>query len=95
MRCGTKSVVEEEREKARTDLLDHQRCAALSVWIRKELKRNAKTLGGRKEHLEIDFAEIPRTPYCDLNQAFYSRILGVPVFIVVSCLRNESFFYFF
>eukprot|EP00957_Ditylum_brightwellii_P027948 2111593-Ditylum_brightwellii.AAC.1 len=49
----------------------------------------------RKEHLQIDFAANPRCPYMDLGQSFYSRILGVSVFMVVSSLRNETYVYFF
>jgi hypothetical protein len=35
---------------------------------------------------QVDFAANPRTPYMELGQAFYNRILGVSVFVVVSTL---------
>jgi hypothetical protein len=40
---------------------------------------------------QVDFAANPRTPYMELGQAFYNRILGVSVFVVVSTLLRKTF----
>ena len=76
-------------------LFDHQKSAALCVWVRREWRRCTLTHMFRREHLQVDFAANPRCPYMDLNQAFYSRILGVSVFVVCSALVNETFVYYF
>jgi hypothetical protein len=83
-----------DRDQAKTMLLRHQTNAQLAVWVRTEWKRAVVTGNGRREMYQVDFAANPRTPYMELGQAFYNRILGVSVFVVVSTLL-QTFVYMF
>ena len=87
---------QEEKETATKALFDHQKYAQLAIWVRSEWKRAVATNIFQKEHLQIYFAANPRCLYMELGQAFYNRILGVSVFIVVvSSLQNHTYVYMF
>jgi hypothetical protein len=86
---------QEEKEAATKVLFDHQKYAQLAIWVCSEWKRAVATNMFQKEHFQIDFAANPLCPYMELGQAFYNRILGVSVFIVVSLLQNHTYVYMF
>jgi hypothetical protein len=89
------SLTGEQKAKAASDLFDHQKLAQLAIWVRTEWKRFCDTNGFRREHLQVDFAANPRCPYMELGQAFYNRILGISIFIVVSSLTKKTYVYMF
>jgi hypothetical protein len=84
-----------DQDQAKTMLSRHQTNAQLAAWVRAEWKRAIITGNGRREMHQVDFAANPRTPYMELGQAFYDRILGVSVFVVVSTLLQKTFVYVF
>ena len=88
--CTSKDNTPEQKEKRAQALFDHQNSAALHIFIRKQWNRASVTSFFRREHWQVDFAANPRCPHMDLGQDFYSRMLGISVFIIVSSLCDET-----